>query len=317
MKKVGKTMLFIIICIIVFMISINIGVKIGTWKVTDEKLGDMKVEWSSKLGEKVSDISYGDKAANTYDLYLPAENGRKAYSLILHIHGGGFNSGDKSEGEITCKYFASKGYITAAINYSLIDDSHEANLNVMYDESVAALNSILNECEQRGYHITEMATTGESAGGCLAMLLAFRYGEESPVPIRFVMQESGPASFEPSLWADTDKEGEISFVNSMTGKSFHTDDYGSDEYQKSIDEISPAAYVNSETIPLLMAYGANDRIVNPKVKEPFLKALDASGVTYQYIFFPNSGHGLLGDPDKLLEYHAAMLKYCDSYFENK
>ena len=317
MKKAGKIMLFIVICIVAFTISIKVGTNIGTWRITDEKLGDMKVKWNAGIGEKISDISYGSKTSNRYDLYLPADNGKEAYSLILHIHGGGFNSGDKGEGEITCKYFTSLGYVTAAINYSLMDDSHEANLNVMYDESVAALNSILNECEQRGYHITEMATMGESAGGCLAMLFVFRYENECPVPIRFVMQESGPASFEPSLWADTDKEGEISFVNNMTGKSFHTDDYGTEEYQKAIDEISPASYVNGNTIPLLMAYGANDRIVNPRVKEPFLKALDACGVNFRYIFFPNSGHGLLGDHDKLLEYHAAMLEYCETYFENK
>ncbi len=315
MKKLGKMLVFVVLCVAALGVSIQIGTKIGTWKITDEKLGDWKVKWTPEVGEKIADVSYGEKAADRYDLYLPAGKARGAYALILHIHGGGFNSGDKSEGEITCKYFASKGYVTASVNYSLMDESHTSNINVMYEELVSALDHILKNCAERGYPITEMATTGESAGGCLAMLFAFRY-QDCPVPIRFVMQESGPASFEPSLWADTDREGELSYVNSMTGASFTEADYGTEAYQKAIDEISPAAYVNENTIPLLMAYGANDKIVPPSVKEPFLARLDEVGATYQYILFPNSGHGLLGDPDKLAEYHEAMVSFAERCFEN-
>ena len=316
MKRIGKFLLFIAVCIVLFLCSLNIGKPIGTWKIPGEKLGDMKVKWNSEVGEKIADLSYGNKAANRYDLYLPADDQKEAYSLILHIHGGGFNSGDKSEGEILCRYFASKGYVTAAVNYSLMDETHESNINVMYDETVKALDTILKDCEQRGYHISEMATTGESAGGCLAMLFAFRYGNECPIPIRFVMEESGPASFEPSLWADADIEGQISYVNSMTGRNFTLEDHGTEDYQKAIDEISPVSYIDENTIPLLMAYGSKDKIVPPGVKVPLLEKLDEHHVTYQYIEFPNSGHGLLGDPDKLLEYHKAMLEYCEKFFKN-
>ncbi|MCM1188577.1 MAG: hypothetical protein NC541_04710 [bacterium] len=49
-----------------------------------------------------------------------------------------------------------------------------------------------------GYHVNEMATTGGSAGGCLAMLVAFK--DPDRLPIRFVFEETGPASFESELW---------------------------------------------------------------------------------------------------------------------
>ena len=47
----------------------------------------------------MTDISYGDSDSNKYDLYLPT-GVKENYSLILHIHGGGFSAGDKEEGEI-------------------------------------------------------------------------------------------------------------------------------------------------------------------------------------------------------------------------
>ena len=311
-----KNVLFIVLCIIVFVIFINIGKNVGMWKVTNDKYGDLKVKWNDQVGTMYKDLSYGDKDSNKYDLYLPADKSKKNYSLIFHIHGGGFNSGDKSEGEILMKYFASKGYVTASSNYSLMDDTHTSNLNVMYDELVKALNEVIKEANNKGYNITEMAVTGESAGGCLAMLLAFRY-ENSPIPIKFIFEESGPASFEPSMWADTDKEGQVSFINSMTGKSFKVEDMATEEYQNAINEISPVSYINENTIPMLLAYGANDKIVPPKIKEPLIEALDKYNVPHDYLLLPNSGHGLLGDKDKLLEYHKKMIEYANKYFENK
>ena len=310
----GKNLLFFLLCVVVFLVSLNVGRAIGVWKITDEKLGDLKVKWNNGTGIKISDVSYGGKPENKYDLYLPSSASKNQYALIFHIHGGGFNSGDKSEGEILCKYFVSKGFVAATTNYSLMDDTHSANVNTMYGETVAALTNVLDNCKNRGYPVSEMAVTGESAGGCLAMLLAFRYADECPVPIRFIIQESGPVSFEPSLWASTTKEGEIGFINSMAGGNFTLEDYNTPNYLDAINEISPISYVNENTIPILMAYGANDKIVPPQIKLPFIEKLDGYRTDYQYIEFPNSGHGLLGDSEKSKEYHAAMMEFAEKYF---
>lgn len=103
---------------------------------------------------------------------------------IIHyyIHGGGFTAGDKTDGDIMSKYFTSKGYVVASVNYSLIGEEGLTNLNIMYNELKTALDSIHDKAEE----LDEMATTGESAGGCLAMLFAFRYDKDSPIPIKFV-----------------------------------------------------------------------------------------------------------------------------------
>lgn len=302
----------IILCILVFIIFYVIGSRCGMAKFANDKFRDLKVEWNNTV---LKDLSYGDKEFNKYDLYLPGEK-KKNYSLILHIHGGGFYGGDKNEGEILSKYFTSKGYVCASVNYTLMNKDNISNINIMYDEIVIAVDDIIKVSKEKGYNITEMATTGESAGGCLAMLFAFRYGEDSPVPIRFVMQESGPTSFVPKLWADVSNQEKIDFINNMTGENFKLEDFNSEEYKSAINKISPSSYINENTIPLLLAYGANDMVVLPKVKEPFLDALDKNNVKHDYILFQNSGHSLYNDPDKLKDYHNKMNEYVEKYFVN-
>lgn len=35
------------------------------------------VEWSDKIGTLISDVSYGDKESNKFDMYLPKDNTKK------------------------------------------------------------------------------------------------------------------------------------------------------------------------------------------------------------------------------------------------
>lgn len=315
MKKL-KGALYVLLCLVVFIGFYLVGARLGMSKFSHDKFSSMTVKWNDSVGTVVKDISYGEKESNKYDLYLPAAE-KDAYSLILHIHGGGFSAGDKREGEIICKYYVSKGYVTASVNYSLMNNTQTGNLNIMCDELLIAVNDILSVAEEKGYHITEMATTGESAGGTLALLLPLRYGDRTPVPVKFVIEESGPASFIPELWAPGSSEQErVDFINNMTGLNLELTDYGSEAYENAIDSISPASYINQDTIPLLLAYGAGDVVVPPNIKEPMLEALEQNSASYDYILFPNSGHSLYNDPEQMEEYRTKMNEYVEKYFTN-
>ena len=239
------------------------------------------------------------------------------YALILHIHGGGFTAGDKKEGETICKYYASLGYVTASVNYSLIDESHYSNLNVMGDEILAALDHLVKTAADHGYNITEMATTGESAGGTLALLIGLKYNDKTPVPVRFVMEESGPACFLPELWyPNATAQEKIDFVNNMTGLNFQPSDLDSEQYREAVDSISPSAFITEDSVPLLLAYGAGDVVVSPNIKEPLLQALDDNHSNYTYILFPDSEHSLYNNPEQMQEYRNKMNEFVQTYFDN-
>jgi dipeptidyl aminopeptidase/acylaminoacyl peptidase len=74
--------------------------------------------------------------------------------------------------------------------------------------------------------------------------------------------------------------------------------------------------INEDSVPIQLAYGPNDKIVNPNVKYPLLEALQNNGVEYIYIEFPNSGHGLANDPDKTYEWFDTMEEYLTKFFQN-
>lgn len=74
--------------------------------------------------------------------------------------------------------------------------------------------------------------------------------------------------------------------------------------------------INENSVPILLAYGPNNQMVNPKAKFELLTALDENNIEHTYIEFPNSGHGLSADPDKTEEWYKTMEEYLKKYFKN-
>ncbi len=202
-------------------------------------------------------------------------------SLILDIHGGGFTSGDKSDDVVLCQYYASKGFIVVAMNYTYLGVDG-ASLNSMTEEALQCVEAAKKQCASMGYDVTEMATTGGSAGGALAMLYAYRYGSESPIPVKFVFQQTGPAAFGKDFWGNASNADPARAASLFTGKNITPEMVESGEYQKSIDEISPAAIVTQDSAPTLCAYGPKDKIVPPKLKFLLLNSLKKNRVPYDY-----------------------------------
>ncbi|MGM9537158.1 MAG: alpha/beta hydrolase fold domain-containing protein [Candidatus Onthomonas sp.] len=315
--KVLKKIIFVLICLLTAAALFVASFLLSVVKIYNRSRAPWQVDWDDSTGTIYRDIDSNPEELTGYDLYLPADqNPDRNYSLILYIHGGGFTGGDKSEGENLCKYYTSKGYVCASVNYTVADGAHISDLNLMYDQLHTQVESIKTNAEELGYHITEMATTGESAGGCLAMLYAYRSPEQSPIPVKFVFQMTGPASFEPELWGAVDTESAAGFVTMMSGAAVTSEMIESGAYKEIVDSISPAALVNEATVPTIIAYGPKDKVVPVGLKYILMEAFDQYGVTYDYIEFPHSGHTLALDFDKSQEYADTVEKYLSKYFEN-
>jgi acetyl esterase/lipase len=311
-------MLFVCLCIAVFVVFALAGCALATVHLVDARYEYLKVSFTEDVGSVIQDRAYGEDPLQTYDLYLPANGSHENDSLILYVHGGGFTGGDKAGTDAVRygEYLASKGYVVASVNYRLATEDNGVYVLDMYEDLMTAADVIVKAADELGYHINEMATTGCSAGGCLAMLVAFKEPDRLPVPIRFVFEETGPASFEPELWGNETDDQKRTFVYAVTGKEFTASEVGNADYQAAIDEISVSTMISEDSVPILLAYGPKDKVVNPNVKVPLLEALETYGVAHTYIEFPNSGHGLAGDPDKASEWFDTMEEYFTKYFEN-
>ena len=306
MKKKTKILIYVITFIVVFLISALIRIMLlGS---APERL--IKVEWDESVGEIYSNLDYENDNGNQYDLYIPSGLDKlENQYLILFIHGGSFNSGSKEDGESWCKYYATKWYITASVDYTLQNQGKDASIYLMNEEIENAVTAIKQKTEELGYHIAGMAPFGVSAGGTLAMNLA--YNGNSAIPVRFVFQVAAPTYFEPSEWTllmKVDKlASEHDFCKMMTGKEL-------EDYTQEIQKISPAGIVSDDAVPSLIAYGRIDHCVPVNQKNYLMEAYLFHDVPYDYIEFPKSNHGMYNDPDKLQEFLEKSLEYAERYF---
>ena len=113
----------------------------------------------------VTNVAYGPEAAQRLDLYLPSRSSGSA-PLIVFIHGGGWNAGDRTVVPAPIRHEVDRGWAVASIDYRLVPDVSwptpvgDVKLAVRFLKSKAAT-----------YHLRpdRVVLAGVSAGGYLAL----------------------------------------------------------------------------------------------------------------------------------------------------
>ncbi len=282
MKRL-RTILYILFLIVSFILSAVITMNYyGSLLI---RL--LKVEWNDSIGKVYK--------SDSYNLYIPSNiTGEEAKHLILFIHGGSFNSGTKEDIDAFAKYYTSKGYVSASVDYSLQTKTEEASLFKMNEEIQHAVYKINDQCEKLGIDIDSMATSGVSAGGTLAMNYALM--NESIIPVKFVFQLSAPTNFYVDEWEllkrVDDIKSEEDFIKMMTGTT----------NKAVLKEISPSYLIDEDSVLMLFGYGLKDHCVDVNQKEYLIESLKKYDIKYNYLPFPNSNHGMYNDIDVLKQY---------------
>ena len=298
--------------IVTFVVSAAVKV---AW---DPPGGKYSVQWDDSVGTVYTDLSYGEGAANKFDLYVPADSGRDGYGLVVYLHAGGFTSGDKSDDVEMLRWLCAKGYVAAGINYTLFSAEHpDANVYTQSLEIRDSIPRVLTEAEALGYHIDEMAIAGGSAGHALAMLYAYRDADTSPVPVRMVFGAVGPSCFYPEDWScfgfDQNAEAAAAMFSVMSGNPITPDMFGTPAYEDAIRNISAVAWIDENSVPTVCAYGAHDKMQAFPAAQRLAAALERYNVPHEYIVFPHSGHGLQNDDALYEAYMDKVVEYLDKY----
>ena len=103
------------ICILVFILSFIFGIISKGFKPW---ANEYKIKWSDEIGTIYKDISYGEEESNKFDLYVPKDNSKENYRLVVYLHAGGFTTGDKMDDKEMLEWLCSKGYVAVGINYT-------------------------------------------------------------------------------------------------------------------------------------------------------------------------------------------------------
>lgn len=314
-KKKGKRM-FIFICILAFIISF---VGSAIFKITYQPKWAKKysVDWNDSIGTIYKDISYGDKESNKFDLYVPKDNSKENYGLVVYLHAGGFTTGDKSDDKQILQWLCSKGYVTAGINYTLRTDENNASVYSQSIEIKEAIPVVVEEAKKLGYNLDDMVISGGSAGGTLAMLYAYRDAEESPIPVKMMFEMVGPPSFFAEDWdtygLDKNNEAAAGLFGVMLGSEINKEIIGTDELQEVMKPISAYAWINQNSVPSVIAYGTYDKVAPFKAVKHLVNALEENNVDYKYFEATHSGHGLQNDDKIYKEYMETVEEYLDKY----
>lgn len=130
-----------------------------------------------RAGEQtLTDVAYADGSdAQRLDLYLPRRTGT-AVPLVIVIHGGAFESGDKESRSGQAEALRAKGYAVASLDYRL---SGEAPFPAGVQDVKAAVRWLRANSARYGIHPNRFAAWGESAGGYLAVMLGVTGGRRT------------------------------------------------------------------------------------------------------------------------------------------
>lgn len=216
------------------------------------------------------DLAYDDESSlQRLDLYLP-DNGARPYPLLVAIHGGGFVSGDKRDGQVTPVLSGlARGYAVASLDYRL---SPESTFPAAINDVKAAVRWLRAHAAGFGLDGARIALWGDSAGGNLAALAGTSGDTDAlrgPDPanagrtdrVQAVVDWFGPISF---LQTDADFEEAGYDRPDMTGgRSFLSEYLGAppDQAPGKARAGDPITYLSPGDPPILIEHGTADATV--------------------------------------------------------
>jgi acetyl esterase/lipase len=211
------------------------------------------------------------------------------------IHGGGWQSGDKSlQASGVQLRQATRGYVVASINYRLSGlASHPAQIH----DCKAAIRWLRLHAAEYRIDPARVGVWGSSAGGHLAALVgtsgdvAVLEGAESPGAssrVSAVVDWYGPSDL-PNMQAQGlpcggDHSSAASPEGRMVGCALTA-------CLEKAREASPITWVSPDDPPFHIVHGTSDCTVPPLQSETFHAALVGAGVDSSLTLIPGAGHG--------------------------
>lgn len=215
-----------------------------------------------------SNVRYGPDVRNVMDVYAP-QNARSA-PVVLFIHGGSWENGDKDGHKFVGESLARAGYVTAVMSYRLAP----ANRYPSYVQDAAQALKVLREkVGALGGNAQNVFVMGHSAGGFNAVEVVdnARWLAEADVPvsaIRGVIGVAGPYSYD--------------FRQFSSAKAFPVG--------ATPDEVMPDRHVRADAPPHLLLVAENDDTVYPQNALNMEAALKRAGVPVTRTVLPKLNH---------------------------
>ena len=244
-------------------------------------------------------VSYGSDENQVFDIYLP-ENRTNNTKILILIHGGSWISGDKLDMN-SIKAFISALHPNVGIvnmNYTL------AGINnppvPMQTEDISKVVDYISMNKSSLIVSDDIGFIGVSAGAHLSLLWSYAYDNNDQVDM--VCSIVGPANFTDPAYYD----------NLLYQPVFQLFGNPSIEF---LESASPYHRATATSPPTLLFYGGRDPLVLTSQGVELDARLTTLGVTHEFYFYPEEGHGWEGN--NLLDTTSKISTYINTYIETE
>ena len=234
-------------------------------------------------------------------LTLPPGQGKTNLPMVLNVHGGP-QARDSWGYNPEAQWLANRGYACLQVNYRGSTGYGKAFQNAgnkewgrkMHDDLVDAVAWAVKEgiADPK-----KVAIYGGSYGGYAALVGA----TFTPDLFCCAVDIVGPSNL-------------ITLIRSIPPywstflASFYRRVGNPDTEEEFLKSRSPLFKVDQIKVPLLIAQGANDPRVKQAESEQIVEAMRSRGIDYEYLLFPDEGHGF-AKPENRLKFYAAAEKF--------
>jgi dipeptidyl aminopeptidase/acylaminoacyl peptidase len=270
-------------------------------------LFDHRPELSRYELARMEPFSYVTRDGLTVHGYVtfPPGAGRSGLPAVLDVHGGP-QARDVWGFDPEAQWLANRGYLCVQVNYRGSTGYGKAFVSAgdrewgakMHDDLIDAVRYVV---EQGWADPDLIAIYGGSYGGYAALVgAAF-----TPDVFACAVDIVGPSNLKtlletiPPYWAPIRAQLYKRVGNPETDEEF-------------LWSRSPLSRARDIRIPLLIAQGANDPRVKQAESEQIVAALAEAGIDYEYLLFPDEGHGF-AKPENRLKFYAAAERFLARY----
>jgi acetyl esterase/lipase len=236
------------------------------------------------------------------DLYLP--KGLDSAPVLIGVHGGGWQIGDRKFYTHWGSYLAKNGYAVFAIEYRLAKPGLKTYPGAVYDVK-AAVQYVRAKAGELGVNPERVALMGDSAGAHLSALVAlagdepafsaeYRNDPNSSIahPVKAVVGVYGVYDMLRQWEHDQIARPRDQITEKFLGASPMVN-------RKVFFESSPTSYatVDKNATRFLLVYGTHDDIVDSATQSmAFLTALKQAQFVARTVVVPGAGHFWITDP---------------------
>ena len=206
------------------------------------------------------------------DIYRPRSS-KKKRPVLLQIHGGAWISGSKQQAAFLMTHMAAQGWVCFSVGYRFSPDikfpQHLIDIK-------RALKWIRNHADEFGIDTDFIISTGGSAGGHLAALMAltpneseFQPGfEQEDTRIQGCVPVYGVFDFSTPFSKKTPYPSKAKVLKMVCGGTPETE-------PECYQQITPANWVSKKTPPFLLLQGETDALISVQETHAFWHALQS------------------------------------------